>query len=135
MSDGWVLLKKVRTSPTTKLWLLYMDMVMILKWFIHAERAGLWVEHLAEVETAGHYKYVSCLPHYLETMRGLPTQATNVHREFKDGKFTVHQNEGRFNDVWTDMALEKTYNHHAKKKLFTCISHQPLGNTCKLFQF
>ena len=30
------------TSPTTKLWLMYMDMVMILKRYIHAERAGLW---------------------------------------------------------------------------------------------
>ncbi|KAJ8362618.1 hypothetical protein AAFF_G00365430 [Aldrovandia affinis] len=29
---------EVYTSPTTKLWLMYMDMVMILKWFIHAER-------------------------------------------------------------------------------------------------
>ncbi len=32
------------TSPTTKLWLMYMDMVMILRRFIHAERAGLWEE-------------------------------------------------------------------------------------------
>ena len=68
------------TSPTTKLWLMYMDMVMILRRFIHAERAGLWEEHLAEVEkmlpylvAAGHYKYVSCLPYYLEAMRSLPT--------------------------------------------------------------
>ena len=27
-----------------------MDMVMILKRHIHAERVGLWKEHLAEVE-------------------------------------------------------------------------------------
>lgn len=37
-------------SPTTKLCLMYMDMVMILRRFIHAERAGLWDEHLAEVK-------------------------------------------------------------------------------------
>jgi len=120
------------TSPTTKLWLMYMDMVMILKRYIHAERAGLWEEHLAEVEkmlpylvAAGHYKYVSCLPHYLEAMRGLPTLAPNIARAFKDGQFTVHQTEGRFNGVWTDMALEKTYNRDAKTKLFTGISQQP----------
>ena len=29
---------------------MYMDMVMILKRHIHAERIGLWKEHLAEVE-------------------------------------------------------------------------------------
>ena len=58
-------------------------------------------------------------------MRSLPTVAPEVHREFKDGKFTVHQTEGCFNGVWTDMALEKTYNRDAKTKLFTGISQQP----------
>ena len=123
---------KESTSPTTKLWLMYMDMIMILKRYIHAERAGLWEEHLAEVEKMlpylvadGHYKYVSCLPHYLEAMRGLPTFAPDVFTAFKDGQFTVRQTEGRFNGVWTDMALEKTYNRDAKTKLFTGISLQP----------
>ena len=32
--------------------------------------------------------------------------------------------EGRCNGVWTDMALEKTYNRDAKTKLFTGISQQ-----------
>ncbi|KAJ8405392.1 hypothetical protein AAFF_G00318650 [Aldrovandia affinis] len=35
---------------------MYMDMVMILKRFIHAEHAGLWEEHLAEVEKMLPYK-------------------------------------------------------------------------------
>ena len=34
------------------------------------------------------------------------------------------QSEGRCNGVWTDMALEKTYNRDAKTKLFTRISQQ-----------
>ena len=38
------------TSPTTKLWLMYMDMVMILKRYIRAELAGLCEEYLAELE-------------------------------------------------------------------------------------
>ena len=32
---------EARSSPTTKLWLIYMDMLMILRRFIHAERASL----------------------------------------------------------------------------------------------
>ena len=79
-----------RTSPITQLWLMYMDMVMILKRCIHAERAGLWEEHLAELENmllylvaAGRCKYVSCLPHYLEAMIGLPTLALNNLKAFK----------------------------------------------------
>ena len=83
-------LNKTRTSPTTKLWLMYMDMVMILKRYIHAERAGLWEEYLAELDnmllylvSAGRCKYVSCLPHYLEAMIGLPTLALNILKAFK----------------------------------------------------
>ena len=81
---------KTCTSPTTQLWLVYMDMVMILKRCIHAERAGLWEEHLAELENmslylvaAGRCKYVSYLPHYLEVMIGLPTVALNTLKAFK----------------------------------------------------
>ena len=65
---------------------------------------------------AGHYKYVSCLPHYVEAMRSLPTLAPNIDREFKERKITVRQTEERFQGVWTDMALEKTYNRDAKAK-------------------
>ena len=78
------------TSPTTKLWLMYMDMVMILKRYIHAERAGLWEEYLAELDNMLLYlvaacrcKYVSCLPHYLEAMIRLPTLALNILKAFK----------------------------------------------------
>ena len=84
---------KTYTSPTTKLWLMYMDMVMILKRYTHAELAGLWEEHLAELENvllylvaAGRCKYVSCLPHYLEAMIGLPTLALNISKAFKMGR-------------------------------------------------
>ena len=34
------------------------------------------------------------------------------------------QSEGRRNGVWTDMALEKTYNRDPENKLFTRISQQ-----------
>ena len=78
------------TSPTTKLWLMYMDMVMILKRCIHTERAGLWEEYLAELENMllylvayGRCKYVSCLPYYLEAMIGLPILALNNLKAFK----------------------------------------------------
>jgi len=40
---------------------------------------------------AGHYKYVSCLPHYLAAMRALPTLAPDVAVVFNNGQFTVRQ--------------------------------------------
>ena len=119
-------------TPTAKLWLMYIDMVDILKRFIHAERAGIWKEHLAAAEemlpylvVAGHSKYVSCLPQYLHEMRLLPTTAPTVAAEFEKGNFTVRRAPGRFNVVLTDMALEQSYNCDAKTELFHGISQKP----------
>ncbi|KAG1684642.1 hypothetical protein GQR58_009358 [Nymphon striatum] len=40
--------------------------------------------------------------------------APEVHEEFAAGKFTVHQTAGDFNGVWTDLALEQTYNREGQ---------------------
>ena len=110
------------------LWVMYLDMVKILTRFIIAERTGLWECHLSSARemlpylvAAGHFKYVSCLPHYLEAMEQLPQQ---VKTAFEDGKFTVHRKKGKFNGVWPDMALEQSYNKDAKTNLFHGISNK-----------
>ncbi|KAG1673796.1 hypothetical protein GQR58_015406 [Nymphon striatum] len=68
----------------------------------------------------GHSKYISCLPIYLNEMQKLPETAPEVHEEFAAGKFTVHQTAGDFNGVWTDLALEQTYNNTSHKKPIYC---------------
>ena len=75
---------KACTSLTTELWLMYM--VMILKRYTHAERAGMWDEHMAEVENM--FLYLVCiLPQpaslYLAAMIGLPTLALNILKALK----------------------------------------------------
>ncbi|KAG1647996.1 hypothetical protein GQR58_030167 [Nymphon striatum] len=97
---------------TARLWSMYIDMMLILRRYIHAERAGLWQQHLQEVRNmlpytiaSGHSKYMSCLPIYLNEMQKLPETAPEVHEEFAAGKFTVHQTAGDFNGVWTDLAM------------------------------
>ncbi|KAG1670244.1 Sorting nexin-12 [Nymphon striatum] len=97
---------------TARLWSMYIDMMLILRRYIHAERAGLWQQHLQEVRNmlpytiaSGHSKYMSCLPIYLNEMQKLPETAPEVHEEFAAGKFTVHQTAGDFNGVWTDVAM------------------------------
>ena len=106
---------------TAKYWLMYVDMVSILKQFIKAERAGKWMEHLAEIQhmlpyivAAKHTNYMSCLPLHLREMRDLEEKHPAVHNNFIRGRFTVHHTEGRFNGVSTDMALEQTYNKEGK---------------------
>ncbi|KAG1698140.1 Importin-9 [Nymphon striatum] len=97
---------------TARLWSMYIDMMLILRRYIHADRAGLWQQHLQEVRNmlpytiaSGHSKYMSCLPFYLNEMQKLPETAPKVHEEFAAGKFTVHQTAGDFNGVWTDLAM------------------------------
>ena len=43
----------------------------------------------------------------------------------QDGKIIGRRTEAQSNGVWRDMTLENTYNHDAKTKLSTGISHQP----------
>lgn len=114
---------------TARLWTMYIEIVLILKRFIHAERVGLWKEHLEEVQnmlpyvvSSGHSKYMSCLPIYLSEMNNLPLSAPDVHQEFMAGNFNVHVTEGCFNGVWTDLALEQTYNKEGKTLLFKGIT-------------
>ncbi|KAG1686677.1 hypothetical protein GQR58_008639 [Nymphon striatum] len=97
---------------TARLWSMYINMMLILRRYIHADRAGLWQQHLQEVRNmlpytiaSGHSKYMSCLPFYLNEMQKLPETAPKVHEEFAAGKFTVHQTAGDFNGVWTDLAM------------------------------
>ena len=106
-----------------------MAWILVLKRYIHAERVGLWQQHLQEVEnmlpytvSSGHGKYMSCLPIYLNDMRSLLVSAPEVHCKFESGEFSVHQTSGDFNGVWTDLALEQTYNKEGKASLFKGIT-------------
>ena len=102
-----------------------MDMIQTLQNYIYAERAGLWKLHLQQARlmlqymaVSGHHNYVSCLPQYLNEMENLINAAPEVYQQFTQGKFGVHCTAGKFNAVWTDMALEQTYNCEGKTVLF-----------------
>lgn len=117
---------------TAKYWLMYVDMVSILKRFIKAERAGKWLDHLAEIQhmlpyivAATYTNYISCLPLYLKEMRDLEEKHPAVYNNFIRGHFTVHRTEGRFNGVWIDIVLEQTYNKEGKTSLVKGISQNP----------
>lgn len=116
-------------GKTAKLWGMYIDMVLICKRYVNAERAGHWEQHLIEARnmlpytvSSGHSKYMSCLPIYLNEMRNLSDTAPEVHKEFESGNFAVRQTSGSFNGVWTDLALEQTYNKEGKTSLFKGIT-------------
>ena len=45
-----------------------------------------------------------------------------VKDAFEKGKFPIHEANGKFNGVCTDMALDQTYNCEAKTQLFKGIT-------------
>ena len=81
---------------TAKYWLIYVDMVSILKRFIKADRAGHLLEHLAEIQhmlpyivATKHTNHMSCLPLYLKEMRDLEEKHPAVYNNFIRGRFTA----------------------------------------------
>ena len=110
---------------------MYNDMILILKRYIKAERSGNWNDHLLEIQnmlpytvSSGHHHYMQCLPLYLDDMRSLKEKHPALHKEFEAGNFTVRKVPGKFNGVWTDLALEQTYNEEGKSVLFKGITQK-----------
>ena len=81
---------------TAQYWIMYIEMVQILKRYIPAERTGLWNKHLKGVRNmmpfiaaVKHTKCMSCLPLYLKEMEDLPKTHPEVHEASQMGNFTV----------------------------------------------
>ena len=123
------------TSPLPKcpeFWPMYVEMVLMMKQYITAERAGIWEDHLTEVTnmipfiiSARHNRYAQCLPIYLKDMRSLERTHPEVYTQFTNGNFTVRQKTGRYNGVWSDLALEQTYNREGKMTLLKGLAANP----------
>ena len=103
--------------PTAQYWSMNVEIVQILRRYIHAERSGCWQAHLTEVENmilyitaAEHRNYAVCLYLYLYDMKAFPESSPAIHEEFMQGHFAVHRTPGSFNGIWTDLAIEQTYN-------------------------
>ena len=55
-------------------------------------------------------------------MKSLQTFAPAIYEEFLAGNFTVHKSKGMFIGVWSNLALEQTYNREGKSSLFKGIT-------------
>ena len=64
------------------------------------------------VVAAKHTKYMACLPLYRNKM---PQTHPEVYNEFINGNFTIRHKQDKANDIWSDLALEQTYNKKGKK--------------------
>ena len=108
---------------TDTFWLNYVELIQTVLLYIYAEREGIWNEHLTAVTqmanviaAADHQKYVKAVVTYLAEMKALPQTAPEVETEFQQGNSMVKRACGKFNGIWTDMALECSQNCDAKGK-------------------
>ena len=79
---------------------------------IRAERDGIWDLHLQTQACmlpymfgANRINYARWLPIYILDMLQL---SPDVQEEFRNGRFAIRLATGRFNGIWSDMAVEKT---------------------------
>ncbi|XP_065575603.1 uncharacterized protein LOC136037081 isoform X1 [Artemia franciscana] len=110
----------INTYPTSKLWLQYIRMVLIMLQCLLADRCGNWDLHLKAIRmmppfmaSTGHNKYAIYLTMYLQDMERVPEQ---LREQLLQGHITVERSVGSDNAVSPDHALESSLNLEAKQK-------------------
>lgn len=106
--------KKMKTSKTAAVWLLYMEMVEILTSFIKAERIGDWDLHLQSLcrmlpyfAAAGHNLYLKSAYVYLQQMHKLEKTNKDVYDCFKAGLHIVRRTDRLWGGLSTDLMIEQ----------------------------
>lgn len=104
-------------GPTAALWVLYFNMVTLMKKFIDSERCGDWSGHLNCVQqmihffhASGHFQYAKCSHLYVQDMVALQSSNPRVFKEFaaEKGYFAINRTGSRWAGVWSDMTVEQT---------------------------
>jgi len=106
-----------KRGPTAKLWVVYFEMVTLIKHFIEAERSSNWDLHLQTIHemlpffhTSGHNLYAKCSHLYLQDMHMLKTTMPSAEYErfTTRGCFTIRRSDKLWCGTWSDMAIEQT---------------------------
>ena len=106
--------KSLEYSRTAQLWLMYTDMVYILRKFIYAERLGDWDLHLKSVvemlpylAASGHNHYTKSIILYLQQMNRLPDTHPTVFEHFKKGMHPIRRSDRKWAGLSTDLVIEQ----------------------------
>ena len=105
---------KENQNPTFVYWRQYMRLVQVLLRFIRAEREGNWGLHLSSFAAMlpwfaiyDHTNYTRWGTIYLAGMKNLEETHPDIYTEFVNGNFVVKKTNHRFNQIFTDQALER----------------------------
>lgn len=100
---------------TAQLWYTYLDMVMLLRNFIQAERTGNWLLHLSTLQkmlpyfaATGHNLYLKSAYIYVTSMKELEATHPDVHEAFLSGHHVVRRTNEYWRGLSTDLTIEQT---------------------------
>lgn len=108
---------KSEGSRTAKLWIQYLNMVILVMQFIKAERTGDFDLHLNTVismlpffHAAGHHLYAKSAHLYVQKMMDLPQKMKKeeFERFSRDGYFSIRRSARNWSGIWTDMVIEQS---------------------------
>lgn len=95
-----------------QLWILYMDMIDILRKFIKAERTGNWLLHLQAVRdmlpffaAAGHHHYAKSGYLYLQQMEELYDKHPEIYSKFKERYHVIRRTDRFWAGLSTDLVI------------------------------
>ncbi|XP_065664106.1 uncharacterized protein LOC136085968 [Hydra vulgaris] len=105
-----------KRGPTSTLWIQYLNMVLIAKEFIRAERIGDWQGYLNSIKeilpyfyASGHFPYAKSAHLYQQDMLQLEKLMNqSVYQRFIEGFFTVRRSDKLNCGTSTDMVIEQS---------------------------
>ena len=110
-----------RNSEVCKYWEGFLNLCSLMKSLIACDRTWDWQGHLQTVQEllpvfleCDSINYLRYALFYLETMRKLPRDYSEIYKEFMKGKFVVKTKKGSFNAVSPGMKLEQTIQRSKK---------------------
>lgn len=99
---------------TAKLWIMYMDLVRILRSFIRSARTGNWKlylqslhEMLPYLAASGHNNYVKSLLLYLQKMEKLEETHPAIYAKFLEGMFVLRRSDSFWAGIFSDLYIEQ----------------------------
>ena len=108
-------------GPTACIWSSFLQMVQILLDFARSIKLGDWKLHLQSTENMLPWmfaydrpNYARFLTYYMVNMQKLPETHPSIHQQFQAGHFSVRRQQGKFNKIPSDQAIEQTINREQK---------------------
>ena len=106
---------KLEHQRTSKLWLLYLQYISILKKFILAERTSNWQLHLDSstemlnlFASTGHINYAKSACFYIQQMKLLQEDHPWLFEQFTKGEHAVKKSNHSWAGLWFDLVIERT---------------------------